>query len=81
MTDLMTKDKFLDVHRNMRDIYEFVMYMFILYDMPIDDLVPENDDKKLRLTMSNAIGKQTKHCHKRRDYVLTFSQYTTASRE
>ena len=57
MKDMVYDDKLLAVHRNIRNIYEFVMYMFVLYDVPIDDLVPENDDKKLRTTMSNAIRK------------------------
>ena len=58
MTKLMQDEEFLDGYRNIREIYEFILYMLYVYDMPIDKSVkPQADDKLLRKTISDTSRK------------------------
>ena len=59
MKVLMNDDYFLDSYRNLRVIYEFILYIFDIYDVPIDQTVPPSDDEILRKTMKKAAGKKT----------------------
>ena len=66
VTSLMNDELFLEAYRNFRAIYEFILHMFDIYEVPIDETVPADDDRILRKTMKKAAGKKTKFDQKTR---------------
>ena len=54
---LVKAESFLEVHENLKGITEFVMKILVIYEVPIQPDVPEQDDAKLRQAMTDALGK------------------------
>lgn len=75
--ELMGDPSFLSAYGKLRKIYEFILHMLDIYDVPIDETVPAIDDKKLRSTMKEAAGKEMKHHEKPKYAVLTPVQCIT----
>ena len=78
MIDLVKEETFLNAYGSLRQIYEFIIHIFDIYDIPIDDTVEANDDKMLCSTLKKAICKKTKYHQHIRDAILTPVQCTTA---
>jgi hypothetical protein len=77
MSELMEDRSFLKAYRNLRKIYEFILHMLDIYDVPIDPTVPADDDRRLRTTMKKAAGKKIRYIQKPKYAILTPVQCTT----